>query len=112
MTDSEKLMTVAAWIDKMFPNDPGPEVQTDLRRIAIKLLDLEAELARVKEAAELLGSEVHDWRDGRLRRSKMITPTGGGNIVYQPHGSIDTWYAVNANPTAAALVEQARKEKA
>ena len=54
MTDSEQLMTVAAWIDKMFPNDPGPEVQTDLRRIAIKLLDLEAELARVKEAATVL----------------------------------------------------------
>ena len=54
MTDIEQLMTVAAWIDKMFPNDPGPEVQTDLRRIAIKLLDLEAELARVKEAATVL----------------------------------------------------------
>ena len=54
MTDSEQLMTVAAWIDKMFPNDPDPEVQTDLRRIAVRMVDIERELARVKEAATVL----------------------------------------------------------
>ena len=106
MTDSEQLMTVAAWIDKMFPNDPGPEVQTDLRRIAIKLLDLEAELARVKEAAGLLGHECERARYLEVLRREA--PQIAGEVRRELNFA---QASVDANPTAAALVEQARKEK-
>ena len=108
MTDIEQLMTVAAWIDKMFPNDPGPEVQTDLRRIAIKLLDLEAELARVKEAAELLARECVAWRteDDGHKNDVPLSATMDMMLFARKQAE-----RTDANPTAAALVEQARKEK-
>lgn len=41
MTDAEKLRKVADWIDSKYPDDPDPEVQTDLRRIAELLEDVE-----------------------------------------------------------------------
>ena len=41
MTDSEKLDALADWLDVKFPDDPDPEVQIDLRRIASKLNKLE-----------------------------------------------------------------------
>jgi len=36
-TDSEKLLTLADWIDLKYPNDKNPEVQIDLRKIATHL---------------------------------------------------------------------------
>ena len=115
MTDSEQLMTVAAWIDKMFPNDPGPEVQTDLRRIAIKLLDLEAELARVKEAAEVLAKHIVSLEDHSADLGEVTDYKSASNNTKQRHAENvnrvnETDAAVLANPTASALVEQARKE--
>lgn len=40
-TDSEKLLLLAEWFDMKYPNDPNPEVQTDLRRIATRIELLE-----------------------------------------------------------------------
>ena len=36
-TDGEKLRLLADWFDVRYPEDPTPEVQNDLRRIAKKL---------------------------------------------------------------------------
>lgn len=41
-TDYEKLNLVADLFDVTFPNDPNPEIQTDLRRIANRIHELEA----------------------------------------------------------------------
>lgn len=37
MKDHEKLELLAKWIDKMYPNDPFPEVQKDLQRMAFNM---------------------------------------------------------------------------
>ena len=41
VSDSEKLRLLADWFDAKFPNDPNPEVQNDLRKIANKLEESE-----------------------------------------------------------------------
>jgi len=40
LSDAEKLETLAAWFDMKYPNDPNPEVQNDLRRIAAFLREV------------------------------------------------------------------------
>ena len=44
-TDGDKLRLLADWFDARYPEDPTPEVQNDLRRMAKKLdeLDLKKE---------------------------------------------------------------------
>ena len=34
MTDADKLRKLADWFDARYPDDPTPDVQNDLRRIA------------------------------------------------------------------------------
>ena len=113
----------------MFPNDPGPEVQTDLRRIAIKLLDLEAELARVKEAVRhhplaadgsviTLGSR---WTTRSLYADSLpgemievvVTSVGHTTVRAATNGrELDLPYLPeNLHPLTTALVDRARKEK-
>ena len=116
VTDSEKLMTAALWIDKMFPNDPNPEVQTDLRRIAVRMVDIERELARVKEAAELLAKYIACLEEHSTDVSDVTDYGGISEVVKDNHKANvlavnDADAAILAHPTAAALVEQARKEK-
>ena len=40
-TDGEKLRLLADWFDKRYPDDPTPDVQNDLRRMADRLDDIE-----------------------------------------------------------------------
>lgn len=48
MTDSEKLIKLAEWLDTQQPREgsfAGDEVQRDLRRIAVNLVNVEAQLS-------------------------------------------------------------------
>ena len=56
-TDGEKLDLLADWIDTKFPNDPDPEVQEDLRRIATRLHKLDL---KKKPKTKSCSCEMHD----------------------------------------------------
>jgi chromosome segregation ATPase len=55
MTDEQKLLVLADWIDAKYPNDPNPEVQADLRQIA-------KEIRRLREENNLIWAEVKKLR--------------------------------------------------
>ena len=68
---------------------------------------LRSELARVKEAAGLLGHECERARYLEVLRREA--PQIAGEVRRELNFA---QASVDANPTATALVEQARKEKA
>ncbi len=69
-TDSEKLRLLADWFDIIYPDDPNPEIQKDLRRMADEW-----------EAIDI--DEVMFWinwlRQGVERAKDMIIEEGDGH---------------------------------
>ena len=85
----------------------GPSLDCRVCQLESDLSMLRSELARVKEAAGLLGHECERARYLEVLRREA--PQIAGEVRRELNFA---QASVDANPTAAALVEQARKEKA
>jgi len=78
----------------------------EARQALDEIASLRSELARLKEAAGLLGHECERARYLEVLRREA--PQIAGEVRRELNSA---QASVDANPTAAALVEQARKEK-
>lgn len=79
---------------------------SEIDRLKYENAALRSELARVKEAAGLLGHECERARYLEVLRREA--PQIAGEVRRELNSA---QASVDANPTAAALVEKARKEK-